>query len=105
MSHGHGSAQSLRSLQAAPGQPQKHEVLRQLYSQVVDVATGAEVVSMLVTRLAESASASVEVEAGTTDADGKMEVVVGASCSDEAVKSAVVVEGWDGEMLVQRAVP
>lgn len=60
---------------------------------------------MLVTRLAASASASVEVEAGTPDADGKMEVVVGASDLEDAVKSALLFEGWDGEVSVQRAVP
>lgn len=70
---------------------------------MVDVVTGAEVVSMLVTRLA--ASASVEVEAGNPDADGEMEVVVGASCSEDAVTSALVLEGWDGEVSVQKAVP
>lgn len=103
VSQGHGSAQSLRSLQGAPGQPQKHDLLRQLYWHVAEVLVGAEVVKKLVTRLA--ASTSIEVETGTLAADGEMEVVVGMLGVVDTVKSAVVLGGCVVNASVQSSVP
>lgn len=91
VSQGHGSAQSLRSLQGAPGQPQKHDLLRQLYWHMEEGLVGAKVVKMLVTRLVPSTS--TEVEAGTLAADGKMEAVEGVLSAVDTVRSAVVLGG------------
>lgn len=102
VSQGHGSAQSLRSLQGAPGQPQKQEMLRQLYWHVAEVLAGAEVVKMLVTRF--DTSTSTEVETGTLAADGEMEVVVGVLGAVDTVKSAVVLGGCVVNVSVQSPV-